>query len=74
MLTAKKNRIGKLLTASAAPEAVVEELYLAALSRYPKEHEREAAVTLLMRSSDRRSAAEDLAWGLVNAKEFLLRH
>jgi hypothetical protein len=74
MLTFKNNRIGKLLAASAPPEAVVDELYLAALSRYPKAHEREAAVALLMRSSDRRSTAEDLGWGLVNAKEFLLRH
>ena len=74
MLTAKKNRIGKLLAAGAAPEAVVEELYLASLSRYPKPHELEAGVALLTRSADRRSATEDLAWGLINAKEFLLRH
>jgi hypothetical protein len=74
MLTAKGNRLGKLLAADAPPSAVVEELYLASLSRYPTDREREAAVGLLTRSADRRSAAEDLAWGLVNAKEFLLRH
>ena len=74
MLTAKKNRISKLLASGAAPEAIVEELYLASLSRFPKPHEREAGVALLTKSADRRSAAEDLAWGLVNAKEFLLRH
>jgi hypothetical protein len=74
MLTAKKNRIGRLLASSATPEEVVEELYLAALSRYPKEHERTAGVALLKQAADRRAAAEDLGWALVNAKEFLLRH
>lgn len=74
MLTTKSNRIGRLLDAGTPPAAVVEELYLAALCRYPTDREREAAVALLERSADRRTAAEDLAWGLVNAKEFLLRH
>jgi hypothetical protein len=74
MLMAPKNRIGKLLAANTAPEAIVQELYLAALSRYPTEREREGAIALLARSPDRRSSVEDLAWGLVNAKEFLLRH
>jgi Protein of unknown function (DUF1549)/Protein of unknown function (DUF1553) len=74
MLTSSKNRISKMLAADTPPETMVEELYLASLSRYPTDRERAAAVALLMRSSNRRAAAEDLAWGLVNAKEFLLRH
>jgi hypothetical protein len=74
MLTAKKNRISKQLAKGTPSQQIVEDLYLAALSRYPTDREREAALALLARSTERRSAAEDLAWGLVNAKEFLLRH
>ena len=35
--------------------------------------EREAAREHIAHAKDRRDALEDLAWGLVNAKEFLLR-
>jgi hypothetical protein len=74
LLTAKKNRLSKLAAKEIPSADVVEELYLATLSRYPTDRERTAAVALLDRSTDRRPAMEDLAWSLVNAKEFLLRH
>jgi hypothetical protein len=32
-----------------------------------------AAVTVVERSQNRRAGLEDVVWGLVNAKEFLLR-
>jgi hypothetical protein len=73
MLGRRDNRLGKLLAAGKADREVVEELYLAALSRPPSERERAAAEALLRQGPDRRAALEDLAWGLVNAKEFLLR-
>jgi hypothetical protein len=74
MLSKPDNRLGALLTSGKSDEAIIEELYLAALSRLPTPKERAAALTLLGRSMDRRAALEDLTWGLVNAKEFLLRH
>jgi hypothetical protein len=73
MLADPDNRLGKLLEARRPLPEVVDELYLAALSRHPGAEERKRAVALVERSADRRSALEDLLWGLVNAKEFLLR-
>jgi hypothetical protein len=73
MLSRRDNRIGKLLAAGRSDREIVEEFYLAALTRPPTEHERAAAESLLHRGKDRRAALEDLVWGLVNAKEFLLR-
>jgi hypothetical protein len=73
LLTQPDNRLGRLLASDAAPEAIAEELYLAALSRPPTSMERQQAVTLLRASANRRAALEDLVWALVNAKEFLLR-
>ena len=73
MLTQPDNRLGRLLAANRPPAEAVEELYLAALCRPPTAAERDAAAALLAGSSDRRAALEDLTWGLVNAKEFLLR-
>ncbi len=74
MLSTPDNRLGTLLTSGKTDEAIVEELYLTALSRLPTTKERAAALALLGRNKDRRAALEDLTWGLVNAKEFLLRH
>jgi hypothetical protein len=73
MLGRRDNRLGKLLAAGKSDGEIVEDLYLAALSRPPSERERAAAEALLRRGQDRRAALEDLAWGLLNAKEFLLR-
>jgi hypothetical protein len=73
MLAERDNRLGKLLAAGKSNREIVEELYVAALCRTPSDSERAAALSLLKKASDRRTGLEDLAWGLMNAKEFLLR-
>jgi hypothetical protein len=73
MLARKNNRLGRLVAARKSDPEIVDEFYLAALSRPPTASEAAAAESLLHRGKDRRAALEDLVWGLVNAKEFLLR-
>jgi hypothetical protein len=73
MLSAPGNRIGRLLAAHKTDAEVVEEFYLAALTRPPSPGERRAATERLGKARDRRAAVEDFVWALVNAKEFLLR-
>ena len=72
MLSDADNRIGRLLAAGKSDAEIVEELYLAALCRPPSARAT-AALAMIGRTKDRRAALEDLLWGLVNAKEFLLR-
>jgi hypothetical protein len=73
-LDAPDNRIGRLLNQKAPAEAILDELYLATLSRPPTPAEREA-ITAHVRKADRpREAWQDVAWALLNSKEFLLRH
>lgn len=57
------------------------EIYLTFYGRYPSREERQAAVEYLKTGddrknpgSDRRKAAEDLAWSLMNTVEFLFNH
>jgi hypothetical protein len=73
MLSDAENRIGRLLAAGKTDAEIVEEFYLAALCRVPSATERQRALEMIGRTKDRRVALEDLLWGLVNAKEFLLR-
>jgi hypothetical protein len=73
VLSAPDNRIGRLLACGNTNREIIEELYLAALSRLPTTQELHAACSAVERSKDRRAALEDIVWGLVNAKEFLLR-
>lgn len=53
---------------------IVDELYLAALSRFPTEAERAKAVAYVAAEQDPRPALEDVLWTLVNSKEFLFNH
>ncbi len=73
MISAPDNRLGRLLAAGRSDRAIVEELYLAALSRPPREGEWRPAVAYIAKAKDRRKALEDVLWALLNAKEFLFR-
>jgi hypothetical protein len=73
MLTDKDNRLAKLLAASDSPGKIIDELYWSALARAPTEDERVALVRHMEQADDRRAAVEDIAWSVVNSKEFLLR-
>ena len=73
MLRAENNRIGQALKKGVADAELLEELFLAAISRYPNDIEKSKLLATVSSATDKRSAWEDIAWGLVNSKEFLLR-
>jgi hypothetical protein len=67
--------VAKLVKRCTEDGALTEELYLTFLSRLPDDRERQTAVAYLKADRDRRrEAAEDLAWGMVNAIEFVFNH
>jgi hypothetical protein len=74
LLSDPHNRIGRLMAAGKSTAEIIEELYFASLSRMPVDLELVAAVDYVERAPNRREALEDVTWGLVSAKEFLLRH
>jgi hypothetical protein len=74
-IVAPDNRIGRLLNARADDGTLVDQLFLATVSRHPSAGERDLAVSALVaRPADRRRAAEDLFWTLLNHPEFLFQH
>ena len=65
------------MKAGADDATLVEQLFLATLSRPPVAAERELAVSSLAGQATadaRRRAAEDLFWTLLNHPEFLFQH
>jgi Protein of unknown function (DUF1549)/Protein of unknown function (DUF1553) len=73
LLTTPENRLGRLLADGKSDREIIEELYLASLSRPPRESEQKAASAFLAKSKNRRTGLEDFLAGLLNSKEFLLR-
>ena len=67
-------RIAKLMERKATPEQAIEELYLAAFSRFPTKAERHTALDYLQKQPDRRRGLEDLLWVLLNTREFMFNH
>ena len=70
----ENGRLQKLLNRDPqlSNEQIIEELFLACLSRFPRPNEREIGVKTLQ---ERHSAGlEDLAWSLINKPEFILNH
>jgi Protein of unknown function (DUF1553) len=73
------NRLEKLTMlrrAGMSSAAVVDEIYLACLSRYPNEPEREHLLALLPPPGSPAEAEiiEDVFWGLMSSREFLFNH
>ncbi len=70
----RKGRLGKLLSSMRSDDQILEELFLAALSRYPNEAERAAFRHYRTGKKNRQAAFTDTLWALVNTREFLLNH
>jgi hypothetical protein len=63
-------RARQLADSGKSPVEIVEELYLATLSRFPTADEQKLTLEEFGRA-DRRAATEDILWALLNSREFL---
>jgi len=73
-LTSAGNRLGTLLGRKLSDDEILDELYLSAFARLPREVERAAARDYLAAAADRRRAWEDVFWAALTSREFMLRH
>jgi hypothetical protein len=67
-------RVATLLKAGKDDAWIVEQIYLATLSRKPTARERELVTKHLANAKDRTTGLQDLQHALLNVNEFLLRH
>jgi hypothetical protein len=74
-LTHESGTIARLVREQKDDGKLVEELYLTFYSRFPTADEKATAVKHLQKyDANRRNAAEDLAWAMLNSTEFLFNH
>ena len=73
VLAEKDSRVQRLLDNYPGDDSrVVEEMYLASLSRWPSEREKKVALAAL--AKDRVNGAQDLQWALINSVEFFFNY
>jgi hypothetical protein len=65
-------RVAKLLKAGKSDDELIEELFLASLSRRPSPEEVEVAKRVI--AKDRKTGPENVQWALLNSTEFLVNH
>ena len=68
-------RVRRMADSPISADQIIESLYLEALSRFPTAEEQQIMSQAFGNSQrDRRDAAEDVLWALLNSKEFLYNH
>jgi hypothetical protein len=70
----RNGRLQKLLKQSTSDSEVIDELFLATLSRFPVHRESAAALGRVKQGSDRKEAFTEILWALINTREFCLNH
>jgi hypothetical protein len=72
-VTSDDGRAARLTASDKSTDQIVEELYLLVYSRLPTSEERQVGNEWFSTANNRRQAAEDLLWALLNTPEFLFK-
>lgn len=71
---AENGNVHRWLKQGHPPEEIIRRLYLTAVSRPPTETELQTARRHLASSGSATDGLEDIAWAIINSKEFLFQH
>jgi hypothetical protein len=67
-------RLQAVLQRKGGPQEVVDGIYLTVLSRFPTPEELRVVGAHFQSAVNKRRAAVDLVWALINSAEFMYRH
>ena len=73
MLSTEGGRIERIIKENTQPEIALRDIFLTAFARQPTAIEIAKAKSILFKSKSFKEGWEDILWGVVNSKEFLLR-
>jgi hypothetical protein len=69
-----KGRLSKLLAEKETEEEIIDELFLATLSRFPDDTEKGTALAHVQNATHKQKAFVDVIWALINTREFIVNH
>ncbi len=70
----KTGRLVRLLEANRTDTEIIDEFYLATLSRMPEDDERALLIQYVSATTERLEAFADIIWALMNSREFTTNH
>ena len=73
-IAAPQGRLAQIVKTITGDEKRIEEVFLWTLSRLPTPDEMQACVQHLKESASPERGLQDVLWGLLNTREFLLNH
>ena len=73
-IKAPTGRLAQLLKSGKNDDEILDELFLATVTRHPLPADRELFREYRMRAADRNTAFGDVLWALLNTREFILNH
>ncbi len=69
-----RGRLRTLFESDRCDAAIIDELFLATLSRFPTDDERNRILEHLRTKTSRKAAMTDVLWAIINTREFILNH
>jgi hypothetical protein len=69
-----KGQLARLMKEIKDDKQLIEELYLGALSRYPRDDEMQKSLEFVAAAQDRSAGMQDVLWSLINLREFVFVH
>ena len=73
-ITDKNGRLAKLIEAKKEHTEIVDEIFLAALCRYPNDKEKKACQEIVEQAASPLEGYQDVMWAILNLKRFIFVH
>lgn len=70
----QRSRVGELVRSQKSDDEILDELFLATLSRLPREEDKQLFKEYRVAKKDRQAVFIDTIWALINTREFILNH
>jgi hypothetical protein len=67
-------RLDRMVKSAASDSQIIDEFYLAALTRFPSPEEKAELLKSLDQQSSRREALAEVVWAIVASREFAYNH
>jgi len=73
-LASPDSRLARWIAAGKSDAEILDELFLATLSRHPAAQEKDRLLTRISQAKDRKELLEDVLWAILNSREFIFNH